>query len=139
MIGIDGSPVIQPDRLRTTPECKKMTDEQFFIFSKSKTFEELEELTPKNNLGEAFIHILSNCIKPENTLKAAEIFSYITKINNKKSTDKAEWVITKDELKKFHDVIKGAKENLSPMINGQVDNILEQYYAELVTKSIKSK
>jgi len=111
-----------------------MTDEQYHEFTRNKSMKELLALTPIGNLGEGLRHILNACIKAENNSKAAELFVYIHKINNTLLTEKAEWTVTKDELKKFYDLIKSAKQDLTPMINGQVDGILEQYYAELCLK-----
>lgn len=134
ILGLNGKPNKQAGRLRSET-CRKMTDKEFTEYSMDKSFEELFEATPTDNLGEGIRHILANCIKPTDNAKAAELFSYITKINNCLVKDKAEWVVTKDELKKFLDLIRTAKENISAIINGQIDSILEQYYADLVQKN----
>ena len=132
MLDLNGKPILQGDRLRTIPKCLEMNDEEFFIFTKTTNLKELNELTPKNVLGEAFVHILNNCIKPDNAVKAAANYSYITKFTNKLTTDKAEWIVTKEELSKFMELVKTAKEKLNPIVIGQVLNTLEEYYAELV-------
>lgn len=137
ILGLDGKPNKQAGRLRSET-CRKMTDKEFTEYSMDKSFEELFNDTPTDNLGEALKHILSNNIKPTDNAKAAELYSYIMKINNCMGKDKAEWTVTKDELKKFHELIKSAKENISAIVNGQIDTILEQYYAELVQKNKKN-
>ena len=135
ILGLNGKPNKDIRRLRSEGNCKDMTDKEFSEFTKEKTNTELLDLTPSDNLGEALVHILGTCIKPDNNVKAAELFSYITKINNKKMTDKAEWAVTKDELKKFQELLASAKENISVVINGQVVNILDDYLAEIIQKS----
>lgn len=135
ILSLDGKPNKQGIRLRSSDLCKKMTDIEFAEFTATKTMEELLELTPTDTLGEALRHILSNCIRPKDNASAAEIFSYITKINNCMIKDKAEWTVTKDELKKFQDLIGTARENITALINGQVDSILEGYYADLVQQN----
>lgn len=137
ILGLDGKPNKQSSRLRTTEICKKMTDKEFTEFTMHKTIQQLLDLTPTDNLGEGIRHILANCIKTENNAKAAEVYTYIIKVNNCMDKDKAEWTITKDELKKFLELLRSGTENISSIINGQVDTILEEYYAELVQKNKK--
>ncbi len=136
---LEGNPQMNRDRLREIPECLDMTDEKYFLWAKSHTTKELLDLTPKTTLGESLIHILNNCIKADDNAKAAELFGFIHKINSKKLTKDGDWKLTKDELRKFIDLIKTAKQNLNPIVNGQVDVILEEYMAEIVNKSLPEK
>lgn len=135
LVGLDGKPKKQSIRLRNSDTCKNMTDKEFGDFTESKTVTELLTLTPTDTLGEALTHILANCIVADDNAKAAEVFSYITKISNCLGTNKAEWSLSKDELKKFQELLHTAKQNISAVVNGQVDAIIEQYYAEIVTKN----
>ena len=135
MYSVTGKELKQSIRLRSISQCISMNDKEFMEFQESKTVEELLKLTPTDNLGESIKGIMVNCIKPANNEKAAELFQYVSKINNCMLTSKGEWTVNKDELKRFQEFLRTAKENISVMVNGQVDTIIEKYYAELVTKS----
>jgi len=132
MIGLDGKEMKQPTKLRQLDKYLDMNDKEYAESVKDMSTKAILNLCPANTVGDGIKTILANCIKSKNNEDAAKLFVYISKINNICETTKAEWSVTKDELKKFMDLLETATDNISVVINGQIHNTLEEYYAEIV-------
>ena len=123
-----------PMRLRETEKFKEMSNDQFNEEIKNLTPKQITDLLPNETLGTGIKIILARCLKIKNVEDASQSYTFIAKINNVLQTAKGEWELDKGGLKKLQDFLKTATENLSPIYNGQITGILEQYYAELIQK-----
>jgi hypothetical protein len=139
LVGLDGKPLIAQFKISQLSQFENMTEKEINAELSKLTIKEYQKLVPKLTLGDGLNQILSNQIQPANNDEAAQLFSYINKINNKTLTSKAEWQVDKDELKKFTEFIDKAKQGINAIVNGQIKTILEELSAELVIKSQNKK